>query len=121
MSEIDLDALKALAEKATRGDWQIYGDEPFEIYDATEYADGDQGEYITHGSPRKADAEFIVALVNAWPALLARVEEAERAIADAQDAFRAPFENTTQPNSRMTRVQAILARVQIERNTPDVQ
>lgn len=81
----DLSALKALAEKATPGPWIIHPKNRSLVTTPVR-----PSEYVGESRPTlraeidgpswAQDAAFIVALVNAWPALLARVEEAEGAL-----------------------------------------
>lgn len=76
-----------------------YGTAPYEVYDFTEYEDGDMGGYVTLGSPREADAEFITHAYTDVPALLAEVERL-RALTTVDDdmvgrAARAFYEYPT--------------------------
>lgn len=47
---------------------------PYEVYDSTGHESGKMGGYMTYGSPREVDAEFITHAYTDVPALLAEVE-----------------------------------------------
>ena len=51
-----------------------HGTAPYEVYDSTGHESGKMGGYMTHGSPREVDAEFITHAYTDVPALLAEVE-----------------------------------------------
>lgn len=51
-----------------------HGTAPYEVYDSTEHDSGKMGGYMTHGSPREVDAEFITHAYTDVPALLAEVQ-----------------------------------------------
>lgn len=86
MADLDLAALRALAEKATPGQW-IAARTSWGM--TVEHSAGEMLFVETYGvtwTPNPADAEFIAAFnPSAALALLARVEEAEARIADAWD------------------------------------
>jgi hypothetical protein len=97
-NQIDLDALQALCDAATEGPWSWWTSCSFRRLssDATGH-DGDvmrgtviyvakQHDGVLDVVCRDADKEFIATSRTAMPALIARVRELERAVADEREA-----------------------------------
>jgi hypothetical protein len=97
-----IDQLDALAEKATAGPWRsvtvTLGEDGEDGYESV----GPRHEYSDDGEQlARADADFFVALVNAWPAIRDRLRAAEAVaetvasytIADNRDGLLHKLEN----------------------------
>lgn len=74
MSVLDLDALEALEQAATPGEWQSYGDGLHEVFTTADHGDEDPPS-VTYGSDRVSDSAFIAAIRNAAPDLITAARE----------------------------------------------
>lgn len=74
MTQEQLDEIQARVDAVGPIQPARHGTAPYEVYDSTENDSGKMGGYMTHGSPREADAEFITHAYTDVPALLAEVE-----------------------------------------------
>ena len=91
MSSDLLATLDALAAKATARPWRIHEPRPDTIY-APQLLTEDGGilaEMTSYGKMR-ADARFLLALVNAWPAISAELRAA-RAVCETIRTFRESY------------------------------
>lgn len=82
MPEEELDAIRERVDAVGPIQPARYGTAPYEVYDSAEYENGEMGDYVTHGSPREVDAEFITHAYTDVPALLAEVERLRALIKD---------------------------------------
>lgn len=92
MTPSDLSRLAALAEAATGGTWRVVSDEATILAIAGDWEGVDRyvAEWLDFVTKHdRADAEYIVAAVNAVPALVQRVRELEAERERLTEALRA--------------------------------
>ena len=74
MAQERLDAIRERLDARTGTTWATYGDGTHEVYDATEYNDGERGEVVAAVIDKLSDAVFIAHAPDDLADLLVEVE-----------------------------------------------
>lgn len=84
MTQARLDAIQARVDATARSLLVRDKSAPYEVYDPTVYEDGEKGDFISYGSCREDDADFILHAYTDVPALLAEVERLREELAEKE-------------------------------------